>query len=205
MNFSTNAMGWVRQRGLRWLALGVVSLLAAGCTAEGPSPTAAGSGFGPTVAFESVDGPPPQVFDRLVQVLQSEGATRNISVVSRETQASYRVRGYYAAQIKRGTSNASIAWVWDVYDVNQSRALRLSGTEQAGKTGRDAWDAADDQVLRRISDAGLAGLTNLITGNLPSRTEPPPSAPPASPGIAGLQTQPPTETDTTTALAFSAR
>jgi len=183
----------------------MVSVLAAGCTAEGPSPTASSSGFGPTVAFESVDGPPPQIFDRLVQVLQSEGATRNISVVSRETQASYRVRGYYAAQVKRGTGNASIAWVWDVYDVNQNRALRLSGTEPAGKAGRDAWDAADDQVLRRISDAGLTGLTNLITGNLPSSAEPPAPPAAASPAVAALQVEPDAETSTTASLAFSAR
>ena len=38
-----------------------------------------------------------------------------------------------------------IAWVWDVYDSNQQRALRLSGEEPAGKVGRgDAWAAADD-------------------------------------------------------------
>jgi len=184
-------------------------MLAGGCTAEGPSP-AASSGFGPTVAFESVDGPPPQVFDRLVKVLQTEGATHNISVVSREAQASYRVRSYYAAQIRRGTDNASIAWVWDVYDPNQNRALRLSGTEAAGKAGGDAWSAANDQVLRRISDAGLAGLTNLITGNLPAQAEPPPTSteppPEENPAVAALQKAvPATETGTTTALAFSSR
>ena len=47
-----------------------------------------------------------------------------------------------------------IAWVWDVYDNNQQRALRLSGEEPAGKAGRDAWAAADDLVLRKIAQAG---------------------------------------------------
>ena len=51
-----------------------------------------------------------------------------------------------------------IAWVWDVYDRNQQRALRLSGEEPAGKAGRDAWAAADDLVLRRIAQAGFTGL-----------------------------------------------
>lgn len=205
MDFSTGKTGWVRYRGLHWLALGAVSLLAAGCTADGPSPTVS-SGFGPTVAFESVDGPPPPVFDRLVQVLQTEGATRNISVVSREAQASYRVRSYYAAQVKRGTNNASIAWVWDVYDMNQNRALRLSGTEPAGKAGGDAWGAANDQVLRRISDAGMSGLTQLITGNLPAQSGPPPGPAPveANPPVAALD-DPAPETSANTALAFSAR
>src|SRR3569623_1218851 len=124
-----------RARSLRWLALGALALLTAGCTAEGPSPTASSQGFGPTVAFDSVDGPPPQVFQRLVKVLETEGATRHISVVSRDANPTYRVRSYYAAQVKRGTHNASIAWVWDVYTGDQSRAIRLSGTEPAGMAG----------------------------------------------------------------------
>jgi hypothetical protein len=204
MNFSAGTNGWVIGRHLRWLGLTVVLGLTAGCTANGPSPVAS-SGFGPTVAFESVDGPPPQVFDRLVGALQAEGASRNISVVSREARASYRVRSYYAAQIKRGNGSTSIAWVWDVYDVDQSRALRLSGTEPAGKAGRDAWDAADDKVLRRIAEAGLTGLTGLITGNAPGQTAPAPADQP-NPAVAALSdgTEGATETHPNTALAFSA-
>ena len=50
-------------------------------------------GTGPTVAFESIDGPPPQIFDRMVGVLDSESKLRNLSIVSRnEGSASYRVR-----------------------------------------------------------------------------------------------------------------
>lgn len=203
MNFSALKNGWVARRGLRWLALGAVLILTAGCTAEGPSPTAS-QGFGPTVAFESVDGPPPQVFDRLIRTLQTEGASRAISVVSREARASYRVRSYYAAQIKRGSGTTSIAWVWDVYDVDQQRAMRLSGVEAAGKAGRDAWDAADDQVLRRISQAGLNGLAALVTGNSPVQQAPePPDR--TNPAVAALSDDAdPAKTDTSTALAFSA-
>ncbi len=61
----------------------------------------------------------------------------------------------------------SIAWVWDVYDRDQKRALRLSGEEQAGKGGRDAWATADDLVLRRIAQAGLTGLNGMINGTTP--------------------------------------
>lgn len=171
-------------RRLRWLVLGALAMLVAGCTAQGPSPTAS-QGFGPTVAFDSVDGPPPQVFQRLVRVLEAEGATRNISVVSREANPSYRVRSYYAAQVERGSRRASISWVWDVYDVDQSRAMRLSGTEPAGAAGRDAWDAADDAVLRKISQAGLVGLATLVNGGTPASPAPP--VPEASgPAVAAL-------------------
>ena len=72
----------------------------------------ASAGAGPTVAFESIDGPPPQVFDRMVSVLDSESKLRNLSIVSREGAAVYRVRCYLAAQVVRGRT--MIAWVWDV-------------------------------------------------------------------------------------------
>ena len=98
-----------------------------------------GGGSGATVTFESIDGPPPQVFDRMVGVLDSESKLRNLSIVSREGTASYRVRSYLAAQVNHGRT--TISWVWDVYDANQQRALRLAGEEPAGKSGRDAWAA----------------------------------------------------------------
>src|SRR5512147_2844025 len=127
-----------------------------GCASSGGSASGAfaamTSGGAATVAFESIDGPPPQVFDRMVGVLDSESKLRSLSVVSREGTAAYRVRSYLSAQVVRGKT--VIAWVWDVYDANQQRALRLSGEElTSAKGGRDAWAAADDLVLRKIAQA----------------------------------------------------
>ena len=136
-----------------------------GCaTSGGPAGDAfaMASGGTATVTFESIDGPPPQVFDRMVSVLDSESKLRNLAIVSRENAATYRVRSYLSAQVVRGRT--MIAWVWDVYDGNQQRTLRLSGEEPAGKGGRDAWTAADDMVLRKIAQAGLSGLNSMING-----------------------------------------
>ena len=147
-----------------------------GCAGGGAVEGAfAQAGNGTTVAFESIDGPPPQVFDRMVGVLDSESKLRNLSIVSRESSASYRVRSYLAAQVSRGRT--TIAWVWDVYDRNQQRALRLSGEEPAGKAGRDPWAAADDLVLRRIAQAGLSGLSGMVNGTAPPDVAPLQSAP----------------------------
>jgi hypothetical protein len=118
------------------------------------------------------------VFDRMVGVLDSESKLRNLQIVSREGGASYRVRSYLSAQVVRGKTN--IAWVWDVYDNNQQRALRLSGTEPAGKAGRDAWAAADDLVLRKIAQAGLSGLSGMINGAPDAAPQPAPA-----PGLRG--------------------
>ena len=133
------------------------------------------AGNGATVAFESIDGPPPQVFDRLIGVLDSESKLRSLSIVSRESSAAYRVRSYLAAEVSGGRT--IIAWVWDVYDRNQQRMLRLSGEEPAGKAGRDPWTAADDLVLRRIAQAGFSGLSGMVNGTAPADVAPLPSAP----------------------------
>ena len=137
------------------------ALVTIGCGLGGCAGGAASNSFamasnasGPTVAFESIDGPPPQVFDRMVGILDSESKLRSLSIVSREGTAAYRVRSYLAAEVSHGRT--TIAWVWDVYDQNQQRALRLSGEEQAGKAGRDAWSSADDLVLRKIAQAARA-------------------------------------------------
>jgi hypothetical protein len=140
-----------------------------GCASSGAvgdafamAPAGRAPGSGPTVAFESIDGPPPQVFDRMVSVLDSESKLRDLAIVSREGAASYRVRSYLSAQIVHGKT--VIAWVWDVYDADQQRALRLSGEEPTGKAERDGWAAADDLVLRKIAQAGLSGLSSLTNG-----------------------------------------
>lgn len=196
---------WAPRAMMAAALLAVFSCALGGCASSGTPGSnsyamATSAGGGPTVAFESIDGPPPQVFDRMVGVLDSESKLRNLSIVSREGGASYRVRSYLSAQVVRGKT--VIAWVWDVYDNNQQRALRLSGEEPAGKAGRDAWAAADDLVLRKIAQAGLSGLSGMINGA--------PDAAPAperrGPAVASVETVPPAQDAAgVTALSFSAQ
>src|SRR5713101_9443952 len=91
-----------------------VTLLGFACGLGGCVSDGAGSGSfamagsnGATVAFESIDGPPPQIFDRMVSVLDSESKLRNLSIVSREGTSSYRVRSYLSAQVNHGPAVAS--------------------------------------------------------------------------------------------------
>jgi hypothetical protein len=183
-------------------------LLAIACGLGGCANGGAGSGSfamagaGSTVAFESIDGPPPQVFDRMVNVLDSESKLRNLSIVSREGAATYRVRSYLSAQIARGRT--IIAWVWDVYDRDQQRVLRLSGDEPASRAGRDPWTAADDLVLRKIAQAGLSGLSGLVNEAAPDA--PPPVPAPGSPAVASAeQPSPARGAFNVSALGYSAR
>ncbi|MEH2587456.1 hypothetical protein [Bradyrhizobium sp. AZCC 1721] len=193
-------------RALMAAALLVASCALGGCAgggaASGSYAMAPSAGGGPTVAFESIDGPPPQVFDRMVSVLDSESKLRNLSIVSREGGASYRVRSYLSAQVVRGKT--VIAWVWDVYDNNQQRALRLSGEEPAGKAGRDAWAAADDLVLRKIAQAGLSGLSGMVSGSPDAAPAPAPER--RGPAVASAEeTVPAQDAAGVRALSFSAQ
>jgi len=183
-------------------AAGALGGCAGGGAASG-SYAMASTGGGPTVAFESIDGPPPQVFDRMVSVLDSESKLRNLSIVSREGGAAYRVRSYLSAQVVRGRT--VIAWVWDVYDNNQQRALRLSGEEPAGKSGRDAWAAADDLVLRKIAQAGLSGLSGMINGTPDAAPAPAPDRR-SGPAVASADAAGPAQdTQGVAALGYSAQ
>src|ERR1700694_1192972 len=176
-----------------------------GCASGGAgSGSFAMASAGSTVAFESIDGPPPPVFERMVNVLDSESKLRNLSIVSREGSASYRGRSYLSAQFSRG--RAAIAWVWDVYDRDQQRALRLSGEEPAGKAGRDTWAAADELVLRKIAQAGLSGLSGMINGTAPADAPPAPSPGRPGPAVASTdQPAPASDAFSVSALGYSAR
>ncbi len=119
-------------------------------------------GSSATLAFDSIDGPPPQVFERFVEALNAEAQAKALPIVSRDGTATYRVRAYLAAQISRGRT--TIAWTFDIYEAGQQRALRLTGEEAAGKPGRDAWTVADAQLLRRIAQNGMTGVAALMNG-----------------------------------------
>jgi hypothetical protein len=157
----------------------------AGCNTSGTGPAAFGQAGAPTVAFESVDGPPAGIFQKYVQGLEAEAQARQIAVVSREGPAQYRVRGYLAAQVRRG--RASFAWVWDVYDAEQRRTLRIAGEEPAGQANRNVWAVADEALLRRLARAGMERLAGFLNGG---GAAPAGDAPPARAGQAAAEAKP---------------
>jgi hypothetical protein len=119
---------------------------------------------GAAIAFESIDGPPRPIFDRLVRDLGEEASARGLVVVPRGREANYRIRGYLAVQAE----SASIAWAWDVYDAGRQHAFRLTGVERTA--GRSSWAAVDDALLRRIARTGVERLTLFIaTDRAPAR------------------------------------
>lgn len=195
----TSGDRFLRARGrvLAMLALCATALSAGGCATDGRMNANALAGPNATLTFDSIDGPPPQVFERFVEALTAEAQAKALPIVSRDGTATYRVRAYLAAQVIRGRS--SIAWTFDVYEAGQQRALRLTGEEPGGKAGRDAWAVADAQLLRRIAQNGMAGVAQLMNGTLPAE---PPAQPGAPRGPAVAEAAEPQAVPSGTALAF---
>lgn len=141
---------------------GLILCLALGaCQTDGSGMASAGGGG--AVAFDSIEGPPQATFEKLVGQLNSEAETRRVAVASRTGGAAYRVKGYLAMHVQKGT--ATVAYAWDVYDRNQNRVARLSGEEPAGRVkGKvsDGWAACDDKVLARIADKSMASLAETL-------------------------------------------
>jgi hypothetical protein len=158
-------------------------LVAAGCGSLGPTLGPAAQASDVSIAFESIDGLPRDISQRLVRDLNEEAAALQIGVVPASGAPAYRMRGYVAAHAEGSTT--SIAWAWDVYDAELQRAFRLSGEERAGSIGRGpagrnpaarSWAMADEALLRRIARAGMEQLAGLL-GSAPAPAAPPPASP----------------------------
>jgi hypothetical protein len=162
-----------------------LALSAAGCNTTGGLP----AGQRTTVAFDRIDGLPPVVFDRYVRKLNDEAEARQVPVVTREGFAPYRIKGYVSVWTRQ--RQATMSWVWEVFDSNGQRVLRIEGDERAGKAGRDAWQTVNDEVLARAARSGMEQLSVYFRGPdlqapaVATGAPPPPAARPAAPSSLG--------------------
>jgi hypothetical protein len=175
-------MEWSRGRpaGAGWRVALRGGLLAAAFALAGCNPdiqaVSAAQPRGATVAFDSVDGLPRAQFQKLVQGLNEEAQTRRLAVISREQPSAYRVRGYLAIKVSK--RQTTVSWVWDVFDGEENRALRISGEETVKVRHRDAWAVADDAMLRRIAGNSMEQLAAfLISPEVAPGTSPFPAEP----------------------------
>jgi hypothetical protein len=139
---------------VRIIALSALAASAAACTTTGGLP----AGQRTTVAFDRIDGLPPAVFDRYVRKLNDEAEARHVPVVTREGFAPYRIKGYVSVWTRK--RQATMSWVWEVFDSNGERVLRIAGDEKAGTAGRDAWQTVNDEVLARAARSGMEQLSH---------------------------------------------
>jgi len=174
-----------RAAGFGAYRLGAVAALAlalAGCASDTAPILMQAQLRGPTIAFESIDGPPLPIFQKLVANLSAEAAQRQILVVSRVGQPAYRVRGYLAALMSQGKTH--IGWVWDVYDGQKHRAFRIAGEEVFAGKSADAWALLDDEMLSRIARTSMDRLVAFLGApDTAVAAAPPPAIPAAFAGM----------------------
>jgi hypothetical protein len=145
-------------RSARIVGVLALALSAAACKTTGGLP----AGQHSTIAFDRVDGLPPAVFDRYVRKLNEEAEAKKVPVVTREGFAPYRIKGYASVWTKG--RQATMSWVWEVFDSNGERVIRIAGDEKAGSAGRDAWQAVNDEVLARAARSGMEQLAVYFRG-----------------------------------------
>ena len=144
----------------RFAAVAALALGLAGCAGDAAPMLMQAQLRGPSIAFESIDGPPLPIFQKLVADLSAEAEQRQILVVSRAGQPAYRVRGYLAALMSHGKTH--IGWVWDVYDGQKHRAFRIAGEEVFSGKRADAWALLDDEMLSRIAHTSMDRLVAFL-------------------------------------------
>ncbi len=177
-------------------ALAAIALTLAACNQHDPITTGsvaatpvsmAGTS---TIAFESVDGPPRPVFDRLVAALSAEAERRQLPVVTQTGPSTYRVRAYLATYIEKKKKRATLTWTWEVFDTRENRAFRLAGEEALGVPKSDVWGQLDDATLLRVARQGFDELSARIGGSPAPAIPAPGDEPiPAGPAVAFTDTQ----------------
>jgi hypothetical protein len=149
---------------MRSVLIGCIASGVAACKQDMPAHVALQQPRGATVAFDTIDGLPRPQFQTLVQKLNDEAQSRRLAVVSREGTSVYRVRGALTATVSRGQT--TIAWTWDVFDGAEQRVLQIKGEETGTGTTRkvdEAWQVADDAMLRRIAQTSMDKLSAFLT------------------------------------------
>jgi hypothetical protein len=145
---------------LAGIGLSLLAIALAGCNTTGSQTQALLPGTrGTTVAFDSIDGAPREVFDRLVRGLNAEARSQNLAVVSRTDSSAFRVRGYLVAETE--AKQSTIDWVWDVYDDQQQRVLRITGKQVVA--GTDPWQALGDPAVEKIARDSIGQLATFLT------------------------------------------
>lgn len=158
MNFAVRCVRASARR-LLCAAFGAVAALAlAGCQTDQQGLATSVQPRGATVAFDSIDGLPASQFRTLVADLNQEAQSRRIAVLPRAQTTAYRVRGYFAAAIEKGRT--TVSWVFDVFDRDERRALRISGS--APVSGTD-WTAADAGLMQRVAQSSMTELAGFLT------------------------------------------
>lgn len=186
MGFGARAMGLIA----RIAVLGGTLALAA-CQTDGSGVAANASPSGQALAFESIDGPPKDKFERLVNSLATEAEAKQVALVSRTQPAGYRIRGYLSVHTEKGKTQ--VAYAWDVFDADKQRVARITGEETAKSVKGNAWAACDEAMLQRIAGDTIASLSQALSVGAPNGAAAPAAGPGSAPAAAAPAAEQPAD------------
>ncbi len=155
---------------------------------EGVSPA------GARAALAGVNGAPREAADRFAAALAPAAAARDVAIAE-PGKADYLLRFYLsAAPAEAGATRVS--YVFDMFDKDRRRAMRLSGEATARGAGADPW-ALEETTLRLLADraaddmaAALSNTPEAIAaagGATAIARSAPPSTPAPRVGLAAAQ------------------
>jgi hypothetical protein len=132
----------------------------AGLAACQPAGTAMnGSPAGVPIALESIDGPPTQIRTALIGELNTAASDRKVELVGATADARYRVRGYLSAETEGGATK--VAYVWDVFDSQNRRAKRLTGTSPLSVSSTSL-SSLDKETLARLANSSMDEIAEFL-------------------------------------------
>ena len=146
------------------LALGLLPALA-GCQSRGGGDglfAASGSPAGKPIAVESIEGVPATVRTALSDELASAATSRRVELVGSSAQARYRVRGYLSTETTADGAS-QLAFVWDVFDAQQRRAQRVTGSSPIkAASKKNPWDGLDKEALARLAAKSMDEIATFL-------------------------------------------
>ena len=144
----------------RWLLAAACAVALSACTTDGQPTASAMAPRGASVAFESIDGPPAGQFRNGGEPQRRSAVAPARRHVARESRRLSRARLSRAKVAKERTTISSI---WDVFDAEDRRVLRISGEQDVKGRQHDAWAAADNVMLQRIARSSMDQLAAFLT------------------------------------------
>lgn len=132
---------------------GAVPSPSAGATAS--VPTAAGATLSAVrLQFAPIVGTSVEAATSLSGRLTTHARDRGIRVVGRtDSGATHMLRGYFTPLIEG--RDATVVYVWDVYDPAGNRVHRISGQEKTTAGSGTGWEAVPPATMQAIGDATI--------------------------------------------------
>jgi hypothetical protein len=145
-----------------WGSLSFTTVLACALASGLASCQTAGSPAGKPIAFESIEGAPAAVQTALAGELASAATARQVELVGMSNPARYRIRGYLKAE-PTADGGTALAFVWDVFDAQQRRAQRVTGSSPIkAASKKNPWDGLDKEALARLAARSMDEIATFL-------------------------------------------